>query len=73
MKCPNCKYEHEGEWGSNGYINTTGDEKFIEIYVEYKVKIDNPEKYHKGDYDYQDKIEISLVACPKCKTVILDM
>lgn len=72
MKCPSCNYEYEGKYGLNEYETIKGDEKFIDIYTEHSLKIDNPKECTHGDYDYETKIKVSLKACPKCKTVILD-
>lgn len=72
MKCPSCGYEHTGHWESKGYVNDIGDKEFIYIHTAHKLEIDNPKKCEHGDYDYQDKVEVSIIACPKCKTVILN-
>jgi len=71
MKCPSCKYEYKGFYDKDTYMNKIGDEKFINIYSTHKFEIDNPKEYKHGDYNYQNKIEVNLVACPKCKTVIM--
>lgn len=75
MKCPYCNYEYQEEFDDKNYeyIPIIGDEKFIELYTEHKVKIDNLKRCEHGDYNYQSKIEVNLIACPKCKIVFLDI
>ena len=72
MKCGACGYEHQGNWTNDGYVNTIGDEKFIQIFTDHKFKIENPKKYEHGDYDYQSQIEVDLYACPKCNMILFD-
>ena len=72
MKCPNCKYEYEGYWDINdGHVIHKGNKNFISIYTDQKLEIDNPKPYCYGDYNYENRIEVKLIACPKCKIVIL--
>lgn len=73
MKCPSCDYEYEDKYTFNGYEVIKGDKEFIDIYTEHSFLIDNPEECSYGDYNYESKIKAHLKACPKCKTVILDM
>lgn len=73
MKCPCCSYKHEGEYTFDGYKSTKGDDKFIEIYTEHQIFVDNPRDCTHEDYNYKDKVKADLKACPKCNTVILDI
>ena len=72
MKCTACGYEHEGEWTSEGYKNIIGDERFIQIYTNNSVMIENPYPCEHGNYNYQEYFNVSLYSCPKCGTVRME-
>jgi hypothetical protein len=72
MKCQTCGYEHDLKM-IKGEMIAIGNEPFIEIFSELKLKINNPDEYEEGDYDYSPRISVSLFACPRCKTVILNI
>ncbi len=61
MKCKACGYEREVDY-SEQPTKYTGDEDFIRIIGSFHVK--NAE-WHGGEHT------VSLLACPKCNTVVL--
>lgn len=64
MKCI-CGYEYEYEYTPKTYKKNSlkGDEDFITIIGLF---------FKKSDYDYYGhKVEVDLLACPKCSTVRL--
>lgn len=68
MKCTACKYEFVQDFingdQKNNYI-VKGDDFFISIVGSFHMVID------RGSY-YEEEKRVSLKACPKCNTVILD-
>lgn len=60
MKCV-CGYEYEETWNENGHEILIGDEAFIGLDCHITMR-----------QNLQDK-KVNLYACPKCKTVQVDI
>ena len=60
MKCKTCGYEYAIDYSSKK-PEVIGDEEFISIIGTF---------YIKRDWERDERVK--LVACPKCKTVILN-
>lgn len=72
--CPSCGYISKWKYNSEYQEEfIEGDEKFIKIFTQSDIVINNPVEITPGDYDYEPLIKVYLRACPKCKTVILDV
>lgn len=63
--CPSCKYEHIDEWKDNRNVAVLGDEAPIHLYLSNSIKV----SVHTEDYEEK---KVNLIACPKCKTVIIE-
>lgn len=65
MKCGACGYEYEVDYKRMERVIIKGNEDFIDIKGTFYIE-------NNSDDPYREKvIEASLIACPKCKTVIL--
>lgn len=63
MKCKACGYEYEIDYSTLSAKPISGDEKFIHIIGSFHVE--------NTGWNYGEHV-VSLMACPKCNTVILN-
>lgn len=68
FNCPSCKYEFEKGWGVMNEPDKIikGDDEPIRLYLSNSIRI------IKRDDKFYDEQTVELIACPKCKTVIIE-
>ena len=65
MKCKACGYEHEYAMSKFDFETGKGDEEFIEVEGHFTIT-------RESSYGPDITRGVNLLACPKCKTVVLD-
>lgn len=69
-KCSCCGYETDFDYVSGNYERTVGDEDFIRIESGLSDSEFETDVKQEGYYGYESRYQrVTLLGCPKCKTV----
>jgi len=70
FNCPSCKYEFEKKFATRNSEEKIikGDEEPIRLFLSNSIQVI---KHATMDY-YSNEQKVRLIACPKCKTVIIE-